>query len=344
MAKRRVFCLLTDYPTLSQTYKDSELRYLQADYEVMIASYRGVNMAYSSHFPFHHVKTMRDVHQLLKVFRPDVIHGHYLHTTDALHRAAEIAGVPFTVRTHSFDVLGRDDEHIRRFAVYLQSELCIGVLAFPFLRERLTRCGVPDDKIIDSWPVVDFDRFHDRAPNGDSVMNTGACIPKKNMNSFVDLARMTPSMAFRMFPIGYESDQLKAYNQQQGSPVTVKPVVEPYDMPRVYKNHRWLVYTANPAMPTIGWPLSIAEAQAAGTGVLVHRVRDDLRDYVGPGGYVYDSLEEAHDILNAPFPDQAREASFEQARRSDIRRNIGDLTALWEALPIRRRNPARAAG
>jgi len=96
-----------------------------------------------------------------------------------------------------------------------------------------------------------------------------------------------------------------------------------------------MVYTANPDLPTIGWPLSIAEAQASGVGVLVHRVREDLRTYVGHGGYVYDSLEEARDILSQPFDPAAREASFDHARRSDIRVNLRDLIQLWEAAPMR---------
>lgn len=333
--KRRVLCVLTNYPTLSQTYKESELRYLMADHEVQVASFLPPHARHGSHFPFRAVKQYGEVSRMVQGFRPDVLHGHYLHCADVLHRISEETGVPFTIRTHSFDILGRPDAHLSKYAVHVNSDRCLGILAFPFLRETLVRCGIDDSKIHDAWPVVDFDRFYDRAPNGGGIMNTGACIPKKNMNSFIDLARMMPEAKFRMFPIGYDASALKAYNEAAGSPVKVRPMFEPENMPFIYKGHQWMVYTANPDLPTIGWPLSIAEAQASGVGVLVHRVREDLRTYVGPGGHVYDSLEEARDILSQPFDPAAREASFDHARRSDIRVNLRDLIQLWEAAPMR---------
>lgn len=332
--KRRVLCVLTNYPTLSQTYKDSEIRYLTAGHELQIVSFLPPHKRFGSAFPFQAVTRHSEVAEVAKSFRPDVLHGHYLHTSDVIHQMSEAIGVPFTIRTHSFDILGRTDEQISRYAVHINSDRCLGLLAFPFLRQTLVRCGIADAKIHDAWPVVDFDRFYDRSANGGGIMNTGACIPKKNMNSFIDLARMMPEQKFRMFPIGYESDALKAYNEAAGLPVDVRPVLEPCNMPFVYKRHRWLVYTANPNMPTIGWPLSIAEAQASGVGVLVHRVREDLRDYVGPGGFVYDTLEEARDILSQPFDPAARDASFDHARLSDIKVNLADLVRLWEAAPL----------
>ena len=90
------------------------------------------------------------------------------------------------------------------------------------------------------------------------------------------------------------------------------------DMPPMYKKHEWLVYTACRTLGHVGWPMAVAEAQASGVGVLVPNLRPDLADYVGEAGYLYDSLEEAAEIIQQPFPDDKRQL------RHDFQR-----TELW---------------
>ncbi len=329
MAKRRVLFVLSEYPTLSQTYKENEIKYVYADCEVAIVSFQGHNKTYAQHFPYHQVQKYQEVGAVVDSFKPNVLHGHYLHTVDILHRIAETHNLRYTIRSHSFDILRVDDDAIRKVADKINSNCCLGFLAFPFLRERLVKCGVADAKIIDAWPVVDFERFYDRTPNGNGIMNTGACIPKKNMESFVELALMMPERRFTLYPIGYDTAKIVAYNKARGNPARIVDTLEPFNMPMAYKQQEWLVYSGNPAVPTIGWPMAIAEAQAAGVGVLVHRVRPDIAEYVGEAGYLYDRLEEAHGILSKPFPDDRREAGFEQAKKSDIKVNVKQLRDLW---------------
>ncbi len=55
-------------------------------------------------------------------------------------------------------------------------------------------------------------------------------------------------------------------------------------MPGEYKKHQWLVYTACPQINQVGWPLSIAEAQAAGVGICMPEIRPDIREYIGDAG------------------------------------------------------------
>lgn len=331
MAKTRVLFVLSEYPTLSQTYKENEIKYVYADCEVAIASFQGHNKTYAQHFPYTQVQKYQDVSAMVKVFRPDVLHGHYLHTVGILHRIAEAHNLPYTIRSHSFDILRVKDDAIQKVAPMVNSDLCRGFLAFPFLRDRLVRCGIDNAKIFDAWPVVDFDRFYDRSPNGNGIMNTGACIPKKNMESFIELSMMMPDRDFTLFPIGYDTEQIVAYNQARGNPVRIVQTLEPFNMPYAYKRQEWLVYSGNPLIPTIGWPMAIAEAQAAGVGVLVHNVRPDIAEYVGEAGYLFGTIEEAKDILSAPFPNDRREAGIEQARKSDIKVNIKQLMDLWDA-------------
>jgi len=99
-------------------------------------------------------------------------------------------------------------------------------------------------------------------------------------------------------------------------------------MPAEYKRHRWLVYTASPQYSSVGWPMAIAEAQAAGVGVLMQNVRPDLADYVGPG-FLFDRLEEVERLVRGPVPEDRREAGFVHAMRSDVDGHIGLLYDLW---------------
>src|SRR3546814_2380884 len=55
-----------------------------------------------------------------------------------------------------------------------------------------------------------------------------------------------------LYPIGYLTSQIESLNVSKGNPVKIFPTVEPYEMPSVYKQCEWLIYTANPQVPTIG--------------------------------------------------------------------------------------------
>ena len=64
-------------------------------------------------------------------------------------------------------------------------------------------------------------------------------------------------------------------------------------------------------------------------GVCIEGIREDLNDYVGGAGFVVDRLSDTLDIIVEPVPSEMREAGFEQARRSDIRRHLVTLEDLW---------------
>jgi hypothetical protein len=330
MAKKRLFVLIQDYPQLSQTYKENEIKYLYSDFEVVIGSFESADLPYKQHYPYRIIHSMQDVLDIIDEFKPDIIHGHYLHTTDTLHAASKYSGAPFTVRSHSFDIINRSPDYIKRYATFVNSDQCAGMLVFPFLINYLVQCGIHKEKLIADWPVVDYDRFYDRSPNGKQIMNTGACIPKKNMESFVDLAAKIRNRKFVLYPIGYLRDELAKYNASFNNPVEMRETVEPFDMPAIYKQSEWLVYTANKKIPTVGWPVAIAEAQAAGVGVLVQRIRPDIEHFIGGAGFVFDELDEAAKILSQPYPEEMRERGFENAKRSDIKKNIRKLHALWQ--------------
>jgi hypothetical protein len=213
----------------------------------------------------------------------------------------------------------------------IDSELCLGILGLPFARPWLKRAGVREAKLVDCFPVVPFARFHDRSPNGDAVMTIGVAKTGKVPGEFLRLARKVPDRGFNLYTPGGVPDGLRGDPARHGANVTLVPPVEPADMPREYKRHRWLVLTADAAAPQAGWPMAIAEAQAAGVGVCMPALRPDLALYVGEGaGILYDTVDELPAIVSGPVPDEMRERGFEQARKSDIERHRHLLTDLWD--------------
>lgn len=352
--KPKVLMVLKEYPQISQTYIKTEIEALEKDYDLTIVTRRGPDVPYKNHRPFRQVERLEEIREIAEDVKPDVLHTHYLVELPYIGDLAQATGRPFTVRAHSFDTIALRRKNLRgrakQYAAWLrwgapplektekfrkglramESDYCLGVLSFPCTRPWLEAVGVPGKKLIDCFPTVAVDRFFDRSPNGDGVMNTGVVTPKKRMEDFLTLAKQVPERPFRLYGMGYHIEELAAKNAREGSPMEIMPPVEPEDMPAEYKRHQWLVYTGDFNIPTVGWPMAIAEAQAAGVGVCMPRLRPDLAQYVGDGGVLYESIDEVADIVRRPVPEEMREAGFVQARRSDIERHKHLLTDLWD--------------
>jgi hypothetical protein len=337
MSKRRVMYVLVQYPQLSETYIRAEIMAVEDAYDLSIVSMIPADHPYERFTPFTLTPTREDIQAEIDRFRPDVLHTHWLHTQ--LPLVVELAranGIPFTVRSHSFDTLFEPPavpEALAGSIDALNGDLCLGILALPFAVPRLTAAGVDPAKITRVYPAVRYADFLDRGPNGDAVINVGASLPKKQFEDFVTVATAMPDVEFNLYAIGYHAPQLRAFNEAHGSPVNVREPVQPEAMPAVYKRHRWLVVTASRDIRTVGWPLCIAEAQASGVGVCVPRLRDDLRDYVGDAGFFYDAPDQVREIISQPYPEAMREAGFAQARKSDVASHISSLTRLWAGVP-----------
>ncbi|WP_199305658.1 glycosyltransferase [Pseudanabaena sp. FACHB-2040] len=351
MKKASIFYIIRGYPQISQTYIKSELEAVYDDYEITIVSRQPSDIPYQNSYPYHALVELDAIQALIEQVKPDVLHTHYLNQLQFVGPLAERTGTPFTVRSHSYDTLSlrpkkrlgklrqivewntpqfKKVRNIRSNLHWSNHELCAGILAFPFARPYLEKEGIQPDKIIDCFPVINYDLFYDRSPNGDAIMNTGAAIPKKKMSDYIQLASWMPDKEFNLYALGYRVDKLESFNKTKQNSVNFIPPVEPNQMPAEYKKHRWLVYTAAFELATVGWPMAIAEAQAAGVGVCMPRIRADLEQYVGQGGFLYDSINDVPDIISKPVPEEMREAGFSQAKKSDIRGHKHLLTDLWD--------------
>lgn len=330
----RVLVIVREFPQISQTYIKNEVETLARDYELSIVSLGPANVADPEHLAYRTTNIREEIEAEIRRFKPQVIHCHYLLMVPVTAAFAEQFSLPFTVRTHSFDVMETGGNHLKpewqKAREYMLRDNCLGVLAFPFLRPALEQFGVAPTKLVDAPPVIDFQRFHDRGPNGRAIMNMGAVRPKKQLQDFVELSRLMPGREFNLYAMGYKVDQVRAYSEERNAPVNfIQPIPHSRMLPE-YKKHEWLVYTASPAINSVGWPMAVAEAQAAGLGVCIAGIRPDLKDYVGTAGHLYQDIQSVRDIISSPPSAAMREAGFEQARQLDIRDQIRKLTDLWQ--------------
>jgi glycosyltransferase involved in cell wall biosynthesis len=337
-AKPRVLYFLRNYPLVCESYIQTEIEALRPHYEIRVMCRQADPEALGfvdDPAPWVVVPRFDAMLEEIRRFQPQVLHMHWLLDADTLRVLAQRTGLPFTIRAHSFDTIPtpymetwfKVAPGVLRAAA--RDEHCRGILAFPFSRPFLEQCGVPADKIHDCHPPVDIKRFMNRAANGAGVINVGACLPKKNLASYIELAARMPDLDFDLYPVGYDTSSIEATNASHGSPVRIHRCVKHAEMPAIYKAHQWLVYTASPELRNVGWPLAVAEAQASGCGVALANVRPDLRDYLGEGGILFDHVDELAGVIDRPVPAQMREAGFVKCRDSDVDAHIHRLTDLW---------------
>jgi glycosyltransferase involved in cell wall biosynthesis len=328
-----VLVLVDRYPETTETYVKTELEALAAGYDVTVVARNPARRPFARHLPFQTTNDADALREIVADVKPSALHTHYLWNAPRLLPLAEAFGIPFTVRAHSCDTMIEcGDEctmHLASAAAAVRSDWCRGVLSFPYTRPALEAAGIPSAKLIDCFPVLDFDRFHDRSDNGDAVLHVGSCQPKKGMEEFLLVAGRLRPLPFNLYAIGPRVDMLRRINVVHGNAAHIADPVDPDEMPALYKRHRWLAYTASTKIRSVGWPIAVAEAQAAGVGVCLPNLRPDLRQFVGDGALLYESRAELEDMLKQPVPDVMREAGFEQARRSDVKGHLSRLTALW---------------
>ena len=141
--KGRVTYILSHYPQVSQTYIQAELDAVKHDYEIQIISFGKPDTPYRHHLPFRYIDQPEAILEAVQDFRPDVIHSHWLRNT---RTAGYVAGffssrfkTPFTVRAHSFDVLGRSGRWLRESTPLLNSDWCLSLfpLVATFSKQRV---------------------------------------------------------------------------------------------------------------------------------------------------------------------------------------------------------------
>ena len=358
--KLRVLFVLGRYPEYSETYMHEEMVAVSETCEIKIVSYLVVNNPRKNPLPYTLVEYndacinwgdfnrvnvdltneaqgefLYEMATVIEAFRPDVLHGHYFATSLITRRLAEIHGIPFTIRTHSFDMLKQKPKKMAALYDAVKSPWCIGIFTFPAFTNLFLKNGVAKHKVNSAWPVVKIKRFHnpEKSSITGRVMCCGPCIEKKAHKDFVDLAvKMKQSgLGFDLYTKGEETDLLQLYNESKGSPITIA-FCEPERMDAVYKNHDWLVYTSDTKIIRVGLPVSIAEAQASGLGVCWQEMpgrRQEQLDYMGGAGFLFKTIDEVPEIICQPYPDEMRKRGLENSKKCDVDIHKQMLVETW---------------
>ena len=369
--KPRVLCFTETYPEFSETYMHEEFAALSEDYEVQVLAlqmsrfprahslpyiqlvYRDEHLSYGN---FDRVnlgftnrrqqKFLAKLDTVLDQFKPHILHAHYLYLAWLLGHVSDRRGIPWTMRTHSFDMLEKNKAKRHAGIDALKSPHCKGVFVFPEFEHEVLSRGVPRERVHTAWPVVNVGRFYNEAPREPTrkVMCGGPCIAKKAHTTFIDLAKKMAGAGyqFSLYTKGHIVEEVAKYNRSQGSPVSIQ-FAEPEMMSKVYRDYDWIVYTSDPAINRVGLPASVVEAQASGIGVCLQELpgrRQAQLDFVGGGGFVFESIDDVPGIITQPYPEEMRRSGLESSKRCDVRRHKQMLDQIWAPLLARPLAPA----
>jgi hypothetical protein len=328
--KKRILLLYQGYPQITKTYMENELQdLLLLDYEVMVINiYRPANVPANSYINYKDYAKADyfQISQEAKKFKPDHIHAHYFHVAPLLVKLAEDLNIPCSLRGHSADILDPEKMGTERFPIEASikamfSDNFKGMLTLPFTIETLKKWGAPLHKLISVPPVFNYNLFYNREQNDVGVMNVGAALPKKNMGDYLKLSTLMPQTKFDLYGVGFNVTELHEENKKLNFSVNFHQMINYKEMPNIYKNHSWLVYTACSISNSVGWPMAILEAQASGVGVCMQNIRPDLIDFLGESGILFDSIEELTAIISQPPSVEMREKGFINAEKYDYQKH-----------------------
>jgi glycosyltransferase involved in cell wall biosynthesis len=360
----RILYFLVQYPQFSETYMHEELRAVREFCDVRVITYSVARDPRREPFPYDVIKLkgeclqfgnfaridpefnapeqqefLRGVCAAVDEFKPDLIHAHWFGVALLLRKLAERYRIPFTMRTHSQDMLNEPAAKIAALVKAVNSPWCRGLIVFPAFRPLMIAAGVRAEKVTACWPTIHYARFHrpEKRPPTRRVLCSGPAILKKAHHELVDLAvRMRGSgWSFDLYARGPSLELTRAHNARAGNPVNIR-YVDPDEMPQIYPQYDWLVYPGDLRINKVGLPVSIAEAQAAGVGVCwqeMPRRREEQLEFLGGAGFVFRSIAEVPAILAQPYPEEMRLRALDNARKCDLARTGELLARVWgEAL------------
>lgn len=284
----RVLYILWNYPQISETYIDVEIKYAAAcgiDVHVWSKECRHPQLPPAC---LVHRGTLQEA--IAKV-QPNLIHCHYLPVAET-YAPTIPRTLPITVRGHSFDW---SVDALRRVAAIPQVRR---IFLFPHFAAQ-----VPDVGKVRPLPVA----FHPRDP-GDAfrsqrtVLRLAAALPTKGLSDFFSVAeRLADDFRFvlgiaRAGGADDYPERLVEQSKKMGGFVDVRIDVPPDEAWDLYRKASIYLDTADPKGHPFGMPISIVEAWSQGMVVLA-RDGPEARNYMGGQAYCYRSVSEAAELI-----------------------------------------------
>jgi glycosyltransferase involved in cell wall biosynthesis len=314
VARLKVLYALWHYPQLSESYVETEIRYMQhrgVDVEVW-SEVAATTSPYPTTVPIHHGTLAEAIEQV----RPDVVHVHWLIQALKYADIVRAAGLSLTVRGHGFEVTSDTitslEQHPGVSAIYLFPQFAGENLQLRPKIRPMTACFNP--------------KLYAPAAGKDPrlVVRVACALASKDLQSFIHLAQRFPDHHFVLAIVkaqGLERyvDEVVALNESLGSPVDIRVNVSFPQVAALVRRAGIYLHTHGVVAP-FGMPISIAEAMATGCYLIARRC-PPAEAYVGPAGRCYDTLDEAEALVRETVTwnddrwRQARRAAVDHAYR-----------------------------
>jgi glycosyltransferase involved in cell wall biosynthesis len=330
----RVLYAAWHFPQLSESYVRWEIacmRRFGVDVEVW-SEVDAAGTPYPTDVTVHHGSLAAAIARA----RPDVVHGHWLHSALQYADAVAASERAMTVRGHGFEF---DRSVVRRL---LAHPAVAAVYLFPHYAAYFRR----NPKLRAMPSCFDGDLYHpEEAKDPRLVIRTGAALATKDYELFFDVAAACPRHTFvlaivRCLQVEEQVERILALNERSGGRVDVRVNVPTEELAALVRRAGIHLHTHGTSAP-FGMPISIAETMATGCLTLV-RDLPGAAEYVGSAGLVYRSAAEAIAAIHATeewTPERwaaARSAAVEHAyeRFSDVR-VLPPLLDEWQRLAAR---------
>ncbi len=282
----RILIVYFNYPQLSATYVEAEIRYFQRqgiDIEVWSECEPGAAYVPSCKV---HRGTLSEAEA---AFQPDIIHFYWVKMAVKHFESTSCAIV--TVRDHSF---GLDEREIS----YLLSQSRVrAIFLFP---HEMVQAG--SEKLVAVPVAYDSNRYpianHVMKQN-DMVVCCTAGLPKKSLETFFQTAALCPSHRFvlAVATCTGHSETIHAcmdLNRRLGSPAEIRVDVPHADIvPLVLSAGSYL---CTQSFQKRGMPIAVAEALASGCYILAPRL-PWLNDMIADQGATYGDPSEAAEAI-----------------------------------------------
>lgn len=306
----KVLYVLWHYPHLSESYVRWEMACMRrwgVDIEIWSNVAEPSPAPFETDFPIH----TGPLSQAIERTRPDLVHAHWCGIADTHRAEVAKAGLPMTVRAHSFPL---NEPVVDR----LQADPSVAAI-FMFPDKA---AAVSDRTKVRPMPVG-IDGLMSR-PEGRKdrrlVLRAGAAVPNgKDHRFFLDLAKHCPGHRFVMATVvcqgveGY-ADELRRLNESMGHPIDLRFNLPAEAVAALTREAGIYLHTKSPDA-AFGMPISIAESMASGCYVLA-RDCPAAADYLGEAGATYRDESDAARLIAETV--NWRDADWDQCQRTAV--------------------------
>jgi glycosyltransferase involved in cell wall biosynthesis len=290
-APLRVLYAVWHYPQLSESYIRSEINAVRRlGVEVEVWSENDVAAGFESDVHIHRGA----MSQALADFKPELVQVHWLNIAGSYVPEVQAAGLPMTVRGHGFEVTPE------MITSLLEQETIKRVYLFPHFAKLVE----PTHSKVKAVPALFDTRLYQPQFDKDRkmVLRVGCALPTKDYATFFEVARRCPSHRFvliicRGYRIEEYADELLRMRERMSSPVEIHLNWQHEDVAALMKKSGIYLHTFGGMQP-YGMPISLSEAMASGCYVIA-RNAPGAADYVGAGGALYHTVEQATALVQA---------------------------------------------